>query len=267
MPVVDGINIRLQITDWKITDWGIYKIIDMKIYVFLLFLVAGQVLFGQVSAGKIVFERKTNLDKKFTDPRSRKMMGFTDENKVKVELFDLYFNDTCSIFKPIISDEADPLSWATTKNTVYQNFNTEQKLSVLNLMGQLVYVTDSITPKTWKVTESTRYIAGYNCYKAIWQKDDSTRIYAWFSVDLVPTVGPEGFSGLPGAILGLATEDGGIIYFAKSVELIEPAKEVFTIEVKKKDQYTSHELKTKIEKEMGDNPMGRRMVVDLFRWL
>lgn len=225
----------------------------------------GQSVFGQIVAGKIVFERKTNLEKKFNDARMKKMLG--EENKIKVELFDFYFNDTCSIFKPIVSDEADPFSWTTTRNTVYHNFNSDQKLSVLNLMGQLVYVTDTIEPRTWKVTESTRNIAGFNCYKAIWQKDDSTRIYAWFSPDIVPTVGPEGFSGLPGAILGLATEDGGIIYFAKSVEILTPPNEVFAIEVKKKDLYTSEELRAKIEKEMGDNPMGRRMVSDLFRWL
>jgi GLPGLI family protein len=29
------------------------------------------------------------------------------------------------------------------------------------------------------------------------------------------SIGPEGISGLPGAILGLAREDGSIVYFAK----------------------------------------------------
>ncbi|MCX6292662.1 MAG: hypothetical protein NT126_13025 [Bacteroidetes bacterium] len=33
--------------------------------------------------------------------------------------------------------------------------------------------------------------------------------------------GPESFVGLPGAILGLATEDGSVIYFAKNVEAVK----------------------------------------------
>lgn len=236
----------------------------MKTLYIILFLFINSSLFSQVNAGKIVFERKTNLEKKFTDGRMKKMLG--EGNKIRTELFELYFNDTCSIFKPILSDEADPLNWATNKNTVYQNFNSNQKLSILGIWGQQIYVNDTNSSRNWKITENKRTIANYECYKAIWQKDDSTRIYAWFSVDLVPSVGPEGFNGLPGAILGLATEDGGIIYFAKSVEIITPNKEIFTVDLRKKDIYSMSELKAKIEKEFGNSPMGKRVFIDLFRW-
>jgi GLPGLI family protein len=236
----------------------------MKTFIVLLSLLAAVTIQAQISAGKIVFERKTNLEKKFTDGRMKKMMGDT---KIKIDLFDLYFNDTCSIFKPILTDEVDPTSWATTRNTISQNFKSNQKLSILNVWGQELFVTDTNTERAWKITESKRHIANYECYKAIWQKDDSTRIYAWFSIDIVPTVGPEGFSGLPGAILGLATEDGGIIYFAKSVEIIEPKKELFYTDLRKKDVYTLAGLRTKFEKEMGNNPMAKRMYLELFRWL
>ena len=69
------------------------------------------------------------------------------------------------------------------------------------------------------MTSSKRKIAGYECRRVIWKKNDSTRIHAWYSQELVPAVGPESFGGLPGTILGLATEDGGVVYFAKSVEV------------------------------------------------
>lgn len=236
-----------------------------KIFITVIGLFLGSTIFGQITAGQIVFERKTNLEKKFGDARMKRMIG--DGNKIRIENFNLYFNDTCSIFKPIVSDEADPLSWTTTRNTIYHNLKTEQKISELNLMGQMVYINDTNQQRQWKITDSKRMIAGYDCYKAIWQKDDSTRIYAWFSIDIVPSVGPEGFNGLPGAILGLATEDGGIIYFAKSVELTNPKPEIFVIDLKKKDVYTLKALREKIEKEAGGNPMGKRMVADLFRWL
>jgi GLPGLI family protein len=220
---------------------------------------------GQINAGKIVFERKTNLEKKFSDARMKKMLG--DGDKIRVDLFEFYFNDTCSIFKPILSDEADPMSWTTSKNTVVQNFNTNQKLLILSIWGQQINVTDSNTNRQWKITDSKRNIANYECTKAVWQKNDSTRLYAWFSPEIVPSVGPEGFDGLPGAILGLATEDGGIIYFAKSVEELKPTSEVYKVDLKKKEVYTMAELKDKIEKEYGSTPMGKRIFVDLFRWL
>ncbi len=237
----------------------------MKIYFAIISLFIGPYIFGQITAGKIVFERKTNLEKKFTDARMKKMLG--EENKTRVESFELYFNDTCSIFKPIISDEADPLSWTTNKNTVFQNFNTQEKVIVLSMWGQQINVKDQNYRRDWKITDSKRTIAGYDCYKAIWQKNDSTRLYAWYSLEIIPSVGPEGFDGLPGAILGLATEDGGIIYFAKSVQISKPVSTVFQVDLKRKDVYTMSELKEKIDKEYGNTPMGKRMFVDLFRWL
>jgi GLPGLI family protein len=215
--------------------------------------------------GKITFERRTNLEKRFTDQRMRRMV--TEENKIRTESFNLYFNDTASIFKAIPSDRADEMSWMTTKNSYYQNLRKGTQLTVLGLMGQNVYVQDSLPARNWRITDSKRSICGYECRKAVYQKNDSTRIYAWYTTALVPSVGPEGFCGLPGTILGLATEDGGIIYFAKKVEEITPTKEDMTIDVGKNKVFTLKELRLKIEKDYGNTPWGKRMFDDLFRWL
>lgn len=215
--------------------------------------------------GKITFERRTNLEKRFNDPRMRRMV--TEENKIRTESFTLFFNDTASVFKAIPTDRIDEMAWMTTKNSYYQNLRVGSQLTVLGLMGQNVYVQDSLPARNWKITDSKRSICGYECRKAIYQKNDSTRIYAWYTTALVPSVGPEGFCGLPGTILGLATEDGGIIYFAKKIEEIKPTKEDMTIDLGKNKAFTLKELRTKIEKDYGNTPWGKRMFDDLFRWL
>ena len=237
-----------------------------NILVVLAIILAGTNLsFSQIKEGKITFERKTNLEKRFDDPRMKRFV--TEDNKIKTDMFVLYFNDTCSIFKPILSDTPDEMSWMTTKNSYYQNSLRDEKLTILGLFGQDVYIRDSISKRQWKITENKRMIGKYECRKAIYQKDDSTRLYAWFSPDIIPTTGPEGFSGLPGTILGLATEDGGIIYFAKTVEIMQPKKEDFSVNIGKNKVYTMPELKEKIEKDYGNTPWGKRMFGDLFRWL
>lgn len=219
---------------------------------------------AQINSGRIVFERKTNLEKKFNDERMKEWLR---GNKTKVDMFQLIFNDTISIFKPIESDEKDQMSWATTQSTVLQNFSSNEKMTVLDISGQQLFVKDSNAVRQWKITESKRKIGQYNCRKAIYEKNDSTRIYAWYAIEIVPSIGPEGFFGLPGAILGLATEDGGIIYFAKEVQILEPKASDFFVEVKKKDTYTPEELRIKFEKEFGSTPWGKRMFDDMFRWL
>ena len=93
-------------------------------------------------------------------------------------------------------------------------------------------------------------MAGYTGRKGVWKANDSTRIYAWFSYDLISSTGPESFNGLPGTILGLATEDGGVVYFAKKVELVKTEAKDFILP-KKKKVYTIPELKAQLTKQYG----------------
>jgi len=208
--------------------------------------------FAQETAGRIVFERKTNLKKLFKD--NKRVRPFLKDGVTwKIEQFELYFNDSSSAFLPIEGDDAEEgmMKFLTTHNTIYKNYRKNEKLCVLDMWGTETYIKDSILPRKWKVTESKRNIGGYQCRKAMWEMNDSTRIYAWFTVDLVPSIGPEGFDGLPGAILGLATENGSIIYFAKEVEIIEPDPSKFVKDMKGKDVFTVAELKKRILQKMG----------------
>jgi len=216
---------------------------------------------AQITAGKITFERKTNLYKKFKGDDYKRWIK--EENKIKIDYFELYFNDTVSLFKPVDSELKEDLEWATQKNTVYQNFNTQKRFVKKIFWGEELNLTDSLFKRKWKITESTRKIAGYNCRKALWQANDSTRIYAWFSYDLTIGTGPESFYGLPGTILGLATEDGGIIYFAKKVEILTPPPATF-VQAKKKKVYTIPEMKDEMNKRWGKEKWFKGVIHETF---
>ena len=48
-----------------------------------------------IQSGRIVFERKTNLKKRFgNEPRMKNFI--TEENKYRTEQFELFFNDSCT---------------------------------------------------------------------------------------------------------------------------------------------------------------------------
>jgi GLPGLI family protein len=147
---------------------------------------------------------------------------------------------------------------------VYQNFVSKKRLTVKDLWGEKFYVEDSLWERKWKITESKRNIAGYNCTKAIWQANDTTRIYAWYSEELMASTGPESFYGLPGVILGLATEDGGVIYFAKTVQVTKPNPVEMTPVKGKNKIYKTAEIKAKLEKDFGKNPWGKQMIKSMF---
>ncbi|MGZ3903971.1 MAG: GLPGLI family protein [Bacteroidia bacterium] len=236
---------------------GIKKIVFVF---FILFL--HQLACAQVSFGKITYERRTNLFKKYKESSTREWIK--EENKNKVDVFELYFNDSLSSFKPEESDLKEKMSWTTTKNEVYQNFNQNKRLTIKEIWGEKVYVQDSLVTRKWKITESTRTICGYLCRKAIWQANDSTRIYAWYCNEINVSVGPESFIGLPGAILGLATEDGGVIYFAKTVQVVQQSMELLLAKKTKNKIYTTPELRAKLQKEFGKESWGKEMIKETF---
>ena len=228
----------------------------------LVWMLISNSVFAQVTAGKIVYERKTNLYKKFKGEDVKEWLK--EEDKNKVDVFELYFNDSLSLFKPQDSELKERMSWATSKNVVYQNFNTNKLLSIKDIWGEKLYVADTLKKREWKITESRRNIAGFNCRKAIWQANDTTRIYAWYCEELMVSSGPETFNGLPGTILGLATEDGGVIYFAKTVEITKPATEALLPKKTKEKIYTTAELRTRLEKDFGKEPWGKLMIKSIF---
>ncbi len=84
----------------------------------LLFCFGINISKAQITAGKITYERKTNLYKKFKDDDIREWLK--EEDKNKVDVFELYFNDSISVFKPEESDLKEKMTWATSKNVVYQ---------------------------------------------------------------------------------------------------------------------------------------------------
>jgi GLPGLI family protein len=217
---------------------------------------------AQLTSGKITYERKTNLVKKFKDSEWAKEYI---KEKNKIDIFELYFNDTASVFKEKETDELIRNDWYTSRNQVYQNYARNQKLTIKSVWGEKFAITDSISKRAWKMTDSKRNIAGFNCRKAIWQSTDSSKLkmYAWYCNEIAPSVGPESFNGLPGAILGLATEDGGIVFFATKVETSNPNLNTLWYKSKKK-RYTSAEFKAEITAQFGKDQWFKRQMKELF---
>lgn len=230
--------------------------------VFVVFTTYG---FGQfIQAGKITFERKTNLLKMGELPDFLKEIA--EEQKYNYDLFELYFKEGGSAFIPIPKEAKTRADMLTVKNTVYSNLETKDRMTLLDMMGNKIFIQDTVNKISWTMTDNTRNLAGYECKMAIYRKNDSTNLYAWYAEELIPSVGPETFSGLPGTILGLATEDGGIIYFAKQVETMPVPDETLTYKVGNTPVFTKQGFKDMMIKRMGNSTWVKGMVEGFFFW-
>lgn len=227
----------------------------------LALLFAGTALSQQVL--KITYDRKTNLLKKFKDDGDMNEWLKDIDQKVRVDAFELFVTDSMSLFRPVASDLQERWSWMTAKNIVYQDFANQKRYTIKDFWGEELHISDSLYVRKWKISSSTRKIAGYTCRKALWQANDSTRLYAWFSYDLPVSTGPESFNGLPGTILGLATEDGGVVYFAKKIEYVVPSPGTLEKPKKKKVQQ-ANVLKADLTKQYGKEKWFKRVYLEHF---
>jgi GLPGLI family protein len=97
----------------------------------------------------------------------------------------------------------------------------------------------------WEITNETKKIGKFNCYKAIGlfersgyinKKDE--KIIAWFTPEIPFNFGPKYYSGLPGLIIKL--EEGRVSYALKKINKAESQKINFQ---KKGKQITAEKLR------------------------
>ncbi|WP_150452278.1 GLPGLI family protein [Arenibacter lacus] len=109
-----------------------------------------------------------------------------------------------------------------TKEKFYQSFWTKEILVDLNSVN-------------WKLTQETKKIGNYTCYKAIADVDSQSipqmkligPVIVWYTPEIPTPFGIQNFNGLPGLTLELIAEydKGKILYTATKIEL-NPEEEI-----------------------------------------
>jgi GLPGLI family protein len=232
-----------------------------KIILICVLLLNANLILAQYTHGRIVFERKTNLVKKFKDWGND---WLSKDEKDKIDQFEMYFLDSISVFKPVDSDIKERMSWATSKNTVIHNLQSNVRLSSKEIWNETLNMKDSIQKRKWIFTDDYRKIAGFKCRKVFTKVDDSTKIYAWYANEISVPLGPESYCGLPGMILGLATSDGGVVYFAKSISFDKPEAKLLDVKQIKGKIQSKSEIQTQLAKQFGDKKWGKNMIREYF---
>jgi len=92
------------------------------------------------------------------------------------------------------------------KGVYYQNNKTKIKLRQVESMGTLFVIRDSLNFK-WNITNISKKIGRFNCYKAILECDNCNGNggieEVWFTPEIPASFGPLGYGNLPGLIIEL----------------------------------------------------------------
>jgi len=221
---------------------------------FLLFCAMPFKLLAQqlfIPNGKITFEKRINMVRTMAD------FGLSDEikggmKKYKTSNWDLYFDRTRSIYKAQKKDDNDEdlmyfITPGESTNELYADYTNRNRVLRKNIMGDDYLLKDTIPHVSWKIMHDIRIISGFECRKAIGRINDTVYVVAFYTDEILLRGGPEGFSGLPGMILGLAIPRLNTTWFATKVDAFTNFNNEIQPPNKGKKTETERELKKLIE--------------------
>ncbi|MFY0255133.1 GLPGLI family protein [Chitinophaga sp. 30R24] len=225
----------------------------MRYCLIFLFALISQGTLGQsrelLREGTIVFERRENL----MYLKRKQILQETNHNNANFRslYFELSFNPRKSVYKPVISNATDnSVGLPGEDNIVFQDVQTEMSTIRKNVLGQFFLLKKPFSEARWKLTEEKRIIAGFECKRANAIIMDSIYAIAFYTDDIVSSLGPESFMGLPGMILGLVLPHKHVSWFAIKVNATaEPDEKIAAPD--KGIKKTTQELKEIIQKSIG----------------
>jgi len=203
-------------------------------------LLLGNILKAQqifITQGKIEYERKTNqysfMDESdiFDEERKKNFSKFV------TYYFDLTFKNGNTFFQQGRDPEIKQNKfWSVfpSENTVRTNLDSGTTIVQRNIFNDVYTVSDSLRKIEWRITPEIRKIAGFDCRKAVGKIMDSIVVIAFYSDEIIPSGGPETFTGLPGMILGLAVPRLHTTWYATKLQTIEVTDKDLTLPKKGK---------------------------------
>ena len=182
--------------------------------------------FGQK---KIIYERSfdyfkvINKANYLTQEEKDRMTNTWRNDKTPKQRLILTFDDAQSHYTYENQEgksEDGSYTWRLEDFVVYRNFAENKTFELHETLGKSYYIEDEIPQMKWKIGNEIKEVAGYVCMNAtMYDSVKKQKLMAWFSTDIPESVGPERFSGLPGAILELIVDDEAVVTTAVFIDL------------------------------------------------
>jgi GLPGLI family protein len=252
---------------------------------------------AQMKEGKIVYERKINMWKMITDPEMRtRIPEFrTSEFELlfndQASLFRSVPEDEAP--DPFASNGGERggmrFAFRMPETTTYTDINAQMQYESRPMFEKIFLVVDSLSPLKWKISEETKTIAKHVCKKATTMitaqnirigggggartmgrsngdttnrptaaiTPKETEVVVWYTEDIIASVGPDNYFGLPGAILEVDMDNGSTVTTATEVSAKYPKKEL--VQPTKGDKMNKVQFQDTMKKLMEDMQRGGGM--------
>ena len=190
------------------------------ILVFAVTVIKAQTVF--IKSAKITFEKKVNQKQRIAESDWISDDAKDKMSKYRTSDWEYNFNDSTSVYrakpKETLNDNAFFFISGDNTNEMFTDFSKKTRVLRKPINGEDFILKDTIPHLNWKIMHDVRKIAGYECRKAIAIINDTVSVVAFYTDEILLKGGPEGFTGLPGMILGLAIPRYNTTWFATKIE-------------------------------------------------
>ena len=186
----------------------------------------GVIFYERVSFWPKIINRLSYLSK---EEKDRVKMTWSANDEGWKQNFNLYFNAKESLYTygEDNVEETNGYSWRKEELVLHRHFEMDKKTDIMEMLGKTYIIEDVLNTPQWKIMNQLKDINGYICMKAVTEDTiKKQKIEAWFAQDIPVQVGPERYSGLPGAILELDINEGDVVITAKKIEFKKVEKEL-----------------------------------------
>tara|TARA_R110002073_G_scaffold225327_1_gene386125 strand:- start:7089 stop:7934 length:846 start_codon:yes stop_codon:yes gene_type:complete len=249
----------------------------MKTKILIVLLVVAESLYSQNFQGKATYKTHRKMDIKIGGKNST----MSDAQKTQFEAmmkkqfqktFVLTFDKNASIYKeekklsapagiPANGMNVMVMGSSGGNDVYYKNTKKNRFVNKTEIMGKRFLIKDTLPKYDWKLSDETKNIGIYTCYKATYtrqeertnmnvedgkvtQKKEKVDVVttAWYTPTIPVSNGPENYSGLPGLILEIREGKQTII----CSEIVMNPSDKIKIEEPKKGKVVSQKQYKKI---------------------
>lgn len=223
-----------------------------------------------ISKGTIEFEVITNVKKTMGNSSWAEMLK-DQMPTFKTAYYNFTFANNKSFYKFDHYDEKkgrvpENLRRGEDENEWYNDFTTGQAINQKSIFGTLLNLKDSIGAISWKITNESRLIAGFNCRKAIGKILDSVYVFAFYTDEITISGGPCSINGLPGMIMGVTIPRLYVSMMATKLNVADVKENIIKPSQSKK-YYSAKEINSIINKRIKDDFANQEMEEDTKNWI
>ena len=193
-----------------------------------MIITASASVFAQQS-GTVEYDDKVKFEIHMEGDAAALPPGLPDEHTSRKIL---YYSPDATLFLSTSNEEDAEVSEETEggnrvlvrisepEERTYISFKDRKAIDQREFMSRMFLIESPLDSLSWKLTGNRKDILGYPCLEATCMKDSVLTI-AWFTPSIDVPAGPARFTGLPGLILELITNEGKRIITAASVKFGE----------------------------------------------